>query len=52
VSLKPSLLRKAIVWYEKAMAYEPPGSERHTRIVALIPKLTALIESAENPAAD
>lgn len=52
VSLKPSLLRKAIVWYEKALAYERPESERHTRIVALIPKLNALIESAENPAAD
>jgi TPR repeat protein len=52
LSLKPSLLRKAIVWYEKALAYEVPGSERHTRIVALIPKLTALIEKAENPAED
>ena len=52
LSLKPSLLRKAIVWYEKALAYERPGSERHTKIAALIPKLTALIESAETPAAD
>lgn len=52
VSLKPSLLRKAIFWYEKALAYERPGSERHTSIVALIPKLTDLIETTENPAAD
>jgi hypothetical protein len=52
VSLKPSLLRKAIVWYEKALAYERPGSERHTKIAALIPKLTALIENAAKPAAD
>ncbi|QDH33452.1 tetratricopeptide repeat protein [Porphyrobacter sp. YT40] len=52
VTLKPAYLRKARSWYEKALAAERPGSERHGKIAALIPTITSLIADAEGSGGD
>lgn len=52
LKLKPRYLRDALGWYEKALAAEQPGSERHREIAALIPNITILIEKAESPGAN
>lgn len=52
LAIRPPYLRQAISWYEKAMAAEPAGSERHAKLAKLIPDITSLIETAQQSRAD